>query len=234
MNMKLMLAAGAASLLAACAQPSEKAAETRATETAGAANLTVPAGVYELDPTHAILQWSVPHLGLSDYYGNFTKYGATVTLDPGNLENSKIALTIDPSGISTDYSGDYMATHANRGFASWDEEVAKGAQFMNSGKFPTITFNSTKVERSGNRTAKVTGDLTFLGVTKPVTLDVSLIGETANHPLARVPAFGVKAEGQIKRSDFGAKAGPQDVVKIMFNGEFLGRTPGGAAAGPGH
>lgn len=240
MNVKAMLAAGAVALLAGCGQPAGKSAEAPATSAPADAkngapvNFTIPAGVYRLEPTHAILQWSVPHMGLSNYHARFTKYDATVTLDPANLEASKVALTIDPTGIATDYAGDYATTHKDTGFKSWDEEVSKSERFLNSGKFPVITFNSTKVERSGDRTAKVTGDLTFLGVTKPVTLDVTLIGELANHPLARVPAFGVKAEGQIKRSDFGVKAGPQDVVKILFDGEFLRQAEGGAAPASVH
>jgi polyisoprenoid-binding protein YceI len=218
-NSKLLWAAAAVIALAGCGKPAEKAAAPAAPAEA-TVNFTIPAGVYKLDPTHAYLQWSVPHMGLSTYRAKFTKYDATVTLDPANLEASKVSVTIDPLSIRTNYPADYKASHAKSGFASWDEELGKSDRFAAGGKFPTITFNSTKVERTGGSTAKVTGDLTFAGVTKPVTLDVTLIGQTATHPFTKGGAFGVHAEGAFKRTDFGQADSPMNDVSIAFDAEF--------------
>lgn len=229
MNSKLLLAAAAVIALAGCGKPADKAA-TPAAPVAQAVNLDVPAGVYKLDPSHAYLEWSVSHMGLSTYRAKFTKYDATITLDPANLEASKVAVTIDPLSVRTDYPLDYKASHAKSGYATWDEELGKSDRFMAGAKFPAITFTSTKVERSGPSSAKVTGDLTFGGVTKPVTLDVTLVGQTKTHPFTKGGAFGIHVEGAIKRSDFVPPAGPIDDVKISFDAEFQQELPATPAA----
>lgn len=216
-------------LLAACQQQADPAASpvdasnAAATE-AGPTEITVPGGTYKLDPAHAILQWSVPHMGLSNYTAKFTRYDATITLDPQNVSGSKIVVTIDPTSVDTDFPGDYKKTHADTGFATWDEEIGKSERFLNGRKFPQITFTSTKVEPGAGATAKVTGDLQFLGVTKPVTMNVTLNGQVASHPMAKTPAIGFRAEGTFKRSDFGAPAGPMDDIRILFDGEFQKQT----------
>ena len=92
-------------------------------------------------------------------------------------------------------------------------------------RIPTITFVSTSVEPSGERTAKVTGDLTLKGVTKPVTLDVTFSGETDAHPFAKVPAIGFSAVGTFKRSEFGLDyllpSIVGDDVKVQIEGDFI-------------
>ncbi|WP_091743281.1 YceI family protein [Phenylobacterium immobile] len=230
MNSNFLVAAAAVIALSGCGKPAEKAAAPPATA-AETVNLTIPAGVYKLDPNHAYLQWSVPHMGLSTYRAKFTRYDATVTLDPANLEASKVSVTIDPLSIRTDYPADYKATHAKSGYATWDEELGKSDRFAAGAKFPTITFNSTKVERTGPSTAKVTGDLTFAGVTKPVTLDVTLVGQTATHPFTKGGAFGVHAEGGFKRTDFGQAESPMNDISISFDAEFQQELPATPAAG---
>ncbi len=80
----------------------------------------------------------------------------------------------------------------------------KGDQWLDAGKYPTMTFVSTKVAPAGKDHAKVTGDLTLHGVTKPVTLDVTLVGAGAN-PLNKKYTVGFEATGTLKRSEFGVK-----------------------------
>lgn len=184
--------------------------------------IKAPAGVYGLDTAHAALLWSVKHLGISNYTGRFENLQATLNLDPANLEASSIEVTIDPKSVQTAYPADYKTTHAATGYETWDEEISRNPEFLNSDKFPAITFKSTGVERTGPRTARVTGDLTFLGVTKPVTLDATFNGEIESHPFRRVPALGLAAEGRFNRSDFGQPVGPVgDEVTIRFDGEFI-------------
>jgi len=239
MAARMFIIVGVSALLAACGQQQAGEADKAARDTAavaevapvGQVDLEVPAGVYKLDRNHALLQWSVSHIGLSNYTARFTRYDATVTLDPQNLEASKIELTIDPASVRTDYSGDYVGTHKGTPFKSWDEALGYSDMFLNAGKFPAITFTSTKIERAGPNLAKVTGDLTFLGVTKPVTMDVSVVGQSANHPLLGIPAIGFRAEGRLKRSDFGMEKGPiGDEVTVVFDGEFHPAPAGSAGA----
>ncbi len=231
MTARLLLIGGACALLAACGQQANDTGSSGegATSTAVVGevappeqvNLEVPAGVYKLDPTHSLLQWSVSHLGLSNYTAKFTKYDATVTLDPANLENSKIELTIDPTSVRTDYPGDYVGTHKGTPYKSWDENLGLDEKFLNGKKFPQVTFTSTKIERVGPNLAKVTGDLNFLGQTKPVSMNVSIVGQSASHPMFGTPAIGFRAEGAFNRSDFGMEKSPiGDEVKVVFDGEF--------------
>lgn len=218
-----LIAVSAAALLAACGQPADKSGAPAADAASTApVELKAPAGVYVMDPTHASLQWSIPHNTISNYTARFNKFDAKITLDPANLANSTVEATIDPTSVDANFPGDYAGTHAATGFKSWNEDIARNKNFLNAGAFPQVTFKSTKVELTGTRTAKVTGDLTFLGVTKPVTLDATFGGELEQHPFMPVPAIGFSAEGTFKRTDFGMPLGPVgDEVTIRFDAEFI-------------
>jgi polyisoprenoid-binding protein YceI len=232
--MKSLLAGASLSLLliAACA-PSETA-ETPATAPVAATPaapatpvaLVVPAGEYGIEKNHASVTFKVRHLGMSDYTARFRTMDASIMLDPANITNSRVTATVDTGSVVTDYSGDYKATHQNSSFASWDEDLAKSTNFFNAGQFPQATFASTSIEVTGERTAKVIGDLTLLGVTKPVTLNVTFNGEHAAHPMAGQPAIGFSATGTFKRSEFGMGYLTQnnilgDDVTLLIEAEFL-------------
>lgn len=228
-----ILAVSAAALLAACSPAADKSAPTADAASTAPVALKAPAGVYVMDPTHASLQWSIGHNTISNYTARFNKFDAKVTLDPANLANSSVEVSIDPTSVDANYTGDYTGTHAGSGFKSWSEDIAKNKNFLNAVAFPQITFKSTQVELTGPRTAKVTGDLTFLGVTKPVTLDATFNGEIEKHPFMQVPTLGFAAEGKFKRSDFGMPVGPVgDETTIRFDGEFLQQVAPAAAAAP--
>ncbi|MEW6018726.1 MAG: YceI family protein [Pseudomonadota bacterium] len=231
MNALNLLPLALVAFLAGCGQPAPEAqAPAGDAAEAAAVDLKAPAGVYKLDTTHAAMLWSVPHNGISNYTARFTRLEATLTLDPGNLENSRIEAAIDPTSVSTGYPGDYKAGHPDTGFDSFDEDIAQAEHFLNAGRHPQITFTSTSVAQTGPRTADVTGDLTFLGVTRPVTLKARFNGEIEKHPFLGVPAIGFAAEGAIKRSDFGMPVGPVgDEVTLSFDGEFV-HAPAAAAA----
>ncbi|MGY5776325.1 YceI family protein [Rhizobium sp. LEGMi135b] len=182
----------------------------------------VPAGVYKLDPTHAALLWSVKHNRISNYTVRFSKLEATLKLDPAKIQESSIEASIDATSVVTGYPADYKATHASSPYQTWDEEISRDPKMLNSAAHPKIIFKSTKVTPTGPTTADVTGDLTFLGVTKPVTLKAAFNGEIDSHPFAGVPAVGFAAEGTFNRTDFGQPVGfvGQDVT-IRFDGEFI-------------
>ena len=234
MKIQHFAAVAALALLAACNKPAAEAeapAAAPAAVEAEAAAPSVPAGVYKLDPTHAFMTWTISHIGFSNYSAKFTKYDVTITLDPADLSKSKVVASIDPRSVRTDYPADYKGTHPQTGFNSWDEDIANAGDKLNAGKFPTITFTSTSVQPTGARTAKVTGDLTFLGVTKPVTLDATVIGGAERHPMTGAPVVGFNAVGKFNRSDFGMAKGPLgDEVTFRFDGEFQGAAPAAAPA----
>ena len=155
-------------------------------------------------------------------------FDATVSFDPANIANSKVAATIRPSDLIVGFPGDYVASHPGTKFTSWEDDLINSTNFLDAGTYPTITFASTSVAPSGERSAKVTGDLTLKGVTKPITLDVTFAGEAASHPFGKVPAIGFSATGVFKRSDFGLDyllpGIVGDEVKVEIEGDFLQKT----------
>ena len=145
------------------------------------------AGTYGIDTSHASLVAKVGHMGFSNYAMRFTKMDARFSFDPANPTAAKVTATVDPASVDT-------------GSASFDEKL-KGPTWLNTAKFPTISFASTALVLTGANTGKMTGDLTFLGVTKPVTLDVTWNGVGSGMmPETRT---GFSATGTIKRTDFG-------------------------------
>lgn len=235
--MKTLFAGASLALLAlvACspAPAPEAAAPAASVETAAAPTpitISVPAGEYAVDPTHASVTASLQHLGMSYYTIRFRTYDATVTFDPANISASKVTATVKPSDIIVGYPADYKAGHPQSKFATWEEDLANSTNFLDAGQFPTATFVSTAVEPSGERSAKVTGDLTLKGVTKPVTLDVTFAGEMASHPFAKAPAIGFSAVGTFKRSDFGLSGLPVEVagddITLRIEGDFIQKTAG--------
>ena len=175
----------------------------------------IPAGTFKLDPTHASVTWKVLHMGLANYTARFTKLDATLTFDPAKPEASKLTASIDPMSIRTDYP---FVEKEN-----FDKVLAESAKWFNAGVAKTITFTSTNVKMTGAKTADVTGDLTLLGVTKPVTLKVTFNGGMAAHPFTKKPAVGFSATGIVKRSEFGMKTNIpmiSDDVALLIEAEM--------------
>ncbi|MEG0819363.1 MAG: YceI family protein, partial [Brevundimonas sp.] len=108
-----ILAVSAAALLAACSPAADKSGAPAADAVSTApVELKAPAGVYVMDPTHASLQWSIGHNTISNYTARFNKFDAKITLDPANLANSAVEVSIDPTSVDANYPGDYTGTHA--------------------------------------------------------------------------------------------------------------------------
>ena len=231
--MRLFLISASALVLAACTPASAPAAspetappaaEAATTEAAPAAEVAYgKAATYKIDPTHASITWRVNHFGLAKYTARFKSFDATLSFNPADIAANAVDVTIDPLSVETDYPGDYKAGHADSGFASWNEDLAKNAQWFNAGAHPQISFRSTSATQASPATGTVTGDLTFLGVTKPVTLDVTYNG------VARMPwapdqdKIGFSATTTLKRSDFGMGAyipNIADEVEVIIEAEF--------------
>ena len=154
----------------------------------------LPAGDYVLDKTHASLTAKLTHMGFSHYTLRFTKLDASFTYDPKAPEASKITVTVDPASIDTSTGADAFGLKFNK------ELVGDG--WLETAKYPTITFVSTKVDIGDGHTGKVTGDLTFHGVTKPVVMDVTFNGVGGSFAPLSVKT-GFSASTTIKRSEFG-------------------------------
>ncbi|MCB9963392.1 MAG: polyisoprenoid-binding protein [Rhodospirillales bacterium] len=155
----------------------------------------MPAGVYKLDKTHASLVWKVSHMGLSNYTARFTDFDAGLTFDPKDPTQSKLTVSVNPMSIRTDYP--------NVEKTDFDKELATGENWLNAGTYPHIEFVSKSIEMTGDKSGQVTGDLTFMGVTKPVTLNVTFNGSYEHKPLSNTPALGFSAEATLKRSEWG-------------------------------
>jgi polyisoprenoid-binding protein YceI len=175
----------------------------------------VPSGTYKIDQTHASVVWKVKHMGLAQYSARFTKFDAEIKYDAAAPLKSSVAVTIDPKSVRTDYP--YPEKE------NFDEKLANDGKIFNSEKYPDIKFVSKKMVKTSATTGKLTGDLTFLGVTKPVTLDVTLSGTMKKHPFSGQPALGFSATGVVKRSQFGMGFGAPmigDDVILDINAEF--------------
>jgi polyisoprenoid-binding protein YceI len=174
-----------------------------------------PAGAYVNDATHTSLEWRIKHQGLSFYTARFTKVDAQLDFNEADVSKSKLSVTVDPKSVETDYAKTRSDTR------DFNAEIV-GEQILNTPKFPTITFKSTKVAKTGADKGTVTGDLTFLGVTKPVTLAITYNGNRPD-PRTQKHKLGFSATGTIKRSDFGLAYGAAflgDEVQIVIETEF--------------
>jgi polyisoprenoid-binding protein YceI len=149
--------------------------------------LSARAATLNADPAHSSAGFSVKHMMLTTVRGEFDKF--TSTLDWNDADPTKSTVTVDIEASSID-------THQEK-----RDQHVKSADFLDVEKFPKITFKSTKIEKGGDG-YKVTGDLTFHGVTKPVTLDVQTDGKPRKSPMGSM-IYGAAATGKIKRSDFG-------------------------------
>ncbi len=168
-----------------------------------------PPGAYVVDKAHARITWGISHFGVSTYIGWFTSFDIALTFDPNAPEKSTLKASIDPKSVHTLDP-------------KFDEEIAS-AKFFDAATYPQITFVSTAVEKTGDASGKITGDLTFHGVTKPVVLDVTFHGGMQS-PLKNTYVLGFKGQTTIKRSEFGVTEyidfGLGDEVTITIEGEF--------------
>ncbi len=205
----------AALALAACSQPSS-APEAPPAETA--VEHTAPAGAYTLDKSHASLIIRVNHIGYSQFTARFVNWDASLNLDPAAPENSTINVTIDPRSIASD--------NPPEGFI----DIMRN-DFLKSPEFPQITFRSTRIERTGPNTANIIGDLTLLGVTRPVTLEARFNGGYEGMSLDPHARVGFSAHGTFNRSDFGmsyglppegSNLGVGNQVEVIVETEFNG------------
>jgi polyisoprenoid-binding protein YceI len=162
---------------------------------------------FTLDKAHTQISFSILRLGFSNISGWFRKFDGNVMFDPDNVANSSVKATV-------------MASSIDSGHERRDNHL-RSPDFFNAKEFPEITFVSTKVEKTGAKTGKMTGNLTMLGVTRPVTLDVTF-NRMGVHPRNNKTYAGFSATGMLDRTAFGMKfLAPAVSPKVMIRIEAL-------------
>jgi len=159
-----------------------------------AALVAVPAAAqetYVIDPVHSQPQWVATHIGFSNQHGNLGKATGKIVLDRAAKKGS-IDVSIDAASIRT--------------YSDRLDQIVKSERFFNVEKFPTMTFKSTNLTFDGDKLVGADGELTMLGVTKPLTLKVANFscGEQAFN---KKPMCGAEATATIKRSEWGMTDG---------------------------
>ncbi len=147
-------------------------------------------GAYAIDPYHTQVTFAVSHMGFTEFRGRLGNASGTLQLDPASPAKSTFDVTVPTDSVNTPVD-------------KLTDEL-KGDQWLDAKANPTITFKAKSVTVTGPQTAKVTGDLTLHGVTKPLTLDAKLYGSGVN-PLDKKFTVGFELAGKVKRSDFGVK-----------------------------
>jgi polyisoprenoid-binding protein YceI len=167
----------------------------------GSAPLQATTYTLEPDYTQGVFRWN--HLGFSNPAAQFAQGQGTLEFDAANPTQATVMVTIP---LSTLYTG----------VPGLDEDF-RSTDFFDTGKYPTATFKSTRVEKGAMKDRlKVSGDLSLHGVTRPITLDVTVV-KVGTNPRSNLPTVGFEATTTLKRSDFGlGKYVPQvsDVIEM--------------------
>ena len=170
---------------------------------------TVHAQTCNIDPGHTYPSCEADHLGLSFWRGKFTKTTGKVVLDRGSSTGGSIEITIDASSIDF-------------GHAKMNEN-ARGKDMFNVEQFPIVTYKSRALKFEGEKLVAVEGDMTLLGVTKPMPLKVSHF-KCMMHPMLKREVCGVDASARFDRSDYGLSYGVprfSPEVKLQIQAEAV-------------
>ena len=143
---------------------------------------------WQLDPAHSSAQFAVRHLGVSTVRGAFTKVSGSVQYDHANPAKTSIQATIDASSVDTR--------------VDMRDNDLRSPNFLDVQKYPTITFQSKRVEEAGAGKLKVVGDITIHGVTKEAVLDVEGPSDAMKDPWGNM-RMGASGTTKINRKDFG-------------------------------
>jgi polyisoprenoid-binding protein YceI len=153
------------------------------------AHAATPAQGWRIDEAQTSIAFVIDAVGFPTTRGHFAHYRGRLLIDFDRPARSYTTFTVDAASVDV-------------GSPSFNDFV-KSAALLNVERFPTMSFASTQVEKVDAHTARVTGNLTLLGVTKPITLTV----DVATDPAARDRAVAFVAKGRIQRSDFGMMFG---------------------------
>jgi polyisoprenoid-binding protein YceI len=162
------------------------------------------AEIYTIDPAHVWVTFGIKHGPFgATALGRFDKAGGEIVFDRDDVTKSSVKATVDVKTINTN-------------FAKRDADL-KGPDFLNAAEFSAMTFVSTKIEKTGDKTGIITGDLTLAGVTKPMVLKTTFAGDAPAGPAGHI---GFSAVGEIDINDFQIKKaiqfgfGPKIEIRI--------------------
>lgn len=141
---------------------------------------------YVIDNTHTYPRFSYSHFGFSTQLSRFDKTSGSISIDR-EAKTATVNVTIATNSVDT-------------GYPLFNDHI-QGADFFDTAKYPTATFNSTKATFDGDKLSTIEGELTLKGITKPVTLTVTSF-QCMPHPMLKKDACGANATGTVKRSDF--------------------------------
>lgn len=141
---------------------------------------------YGVEPNHTFPRFSYTHLGFTTQLSRFDKTTGTVVYDKEGRAGS-VDITIDTRSVST-------------GSALFNQHI-QAEDFLDTAKYPNVTFKSTKVNFDGDKPVSIEGDLTMKGITKRVTLTVTRF-LAAPHPIQKKDTIGADAYTIVKRTDF--------------------------------
>jgi polyisoprenoid-binding protein YceI len=221
--MRNTLALCAVIALAGCS-PAATEAPAKAQAPAAAAITPVateaPGGAYTLDPAHTSLIFKVDHIGLTNYTARFLDVDGTLQFDPQQPERSSISATVDAGSLETDYRVGDIDFNA----------MLEGPDWLGVAQHPKITYRSNRVVLTGPQTARIEGELTMKGVTRPLTLEARFNGGYAAGMDPENHRIGFSARGALNRSEFGiktgipaagSKIGVGDRVEVILEAEFI-------------
>ncbi len=169
----------------------------------------LPAGAYALDSDHAALLFKVSHLGFSKTVGRFNRFDASLDFDRDAPAASDLTVVIETGSI--DMTLDPF------------EETLRGPEWLDAETHPLARFDSSEIILTGDDTGQIIGDFTLLGVTRPITLDVTFNGGAPNLVSGKF-TLGFEAHGAFKRSDFGMTTllpAIGDTVELEIHAEFV-------------
>jgi polyisoprenoid-binding protein YceI len=168
----------------------------------------IKSGNYELEHEHGRVHWTVSHHGFSMFTAVFSEVSATLKFDAADVTRSKLDATVNMKSVASQ-------------IPAFDVKL-NSSVWLDTEKYPTSNFKSTKIERVGSNGLKVTGDLTFLGVTKPAVMEVNFIQAGNVSPPAGGYRMGFNGKMVINRSDWGmSKSTVGDQVTLDLEAEFL-------------
>ncbi|MBV8593559.1 MAG: polyisoprenoid-binding protein [Caulobacteraceae bacterium] len=173
----------------------------------------VQPGTYALETTHTEVLFGIDHMGFSTFYGEFPGSTGTLVVNGANPLASQLDVSTPIAGVMTSS-------------AKLNEEL-RSAQWLDAGKYPSMTFHSTRITPTGPDTADVAGDLTLHGVTKPVVLHARF-KRAGDAPMMHAYMAGFEVSGEIRRSDFGVSNYIPilgDEVHLIISAPFVRKGP---------
>ena len=163
---------------------------------------------YKIDKGHSAMNWKIKHMGVSYTYGRFNEFNGMFAIDDADLAKSKIEIDISADSIDSNDEG--------------RDKHLRSPEFFNVEKYPSITFESTKITKAADKSYRVVGNFTLLGVTKEVVIRMTKIGEGKD--FRGNYRMGFDGQVVIKRSAFGMTAmlkGIGDNVHITLGVEGI-------------